>query len=88
VSPADKWRDEFSESGFPPKAFSGFGYYDLRNAVWVFAPHWFVAIVFAALAFTLRPKPQLKFSLADLLVLMTFSAALIAGVAGLSRLGS
>jgi hypothetical protein len=54
----------------------------------VYAPHWFVALVFALLAFALKPKPRLKFSLADLLVLMTFSAVLIAGVAGLSRLGS
>jgi hypothetical protein len=54
----------------------------------VYAPLWFVALVFALLAFALKPKPRLKFSLADLLVLMTYSAVLIAGVAGLSRLAS
>jgi len=54
----------------------------------VTVPHWFVALVFALLAFALKPKPRLKFSLADLLILMTFSTVLIAGVAGLTRLAS
>jgi hypothetical protein len=39
-------------------------------------------------AFALKPQPRLKFSLADLLVLMTFAAVLVAGVAGVSRLTS
>jgi hypothetical protein len=86
--PAGKWRDKFRESGFPPKEFGGFGYYELLNAVWVFIPLWFVALVFAALALALKPKPRLRFSLSDLLVLMTFSAVLIAGAAGLTRFAS
>jgi hypothetical protein len=45
-------------------------------------PHWFVALVLPLLPVALKPNPRLKFSLADLLVLMTFSAVLIAGVAG------
>jgi hypothetical protein len=54
----------------------------------VAAPYWFLFLVFATLAFALKPKPRLKISLADLLLLMTFFAVLIAGVAGLSRLAS
>jgi len=59
-----------------------------RHPLRIYVPHWFVALVVALLAFALKPKPRLKFSLADLLVLMTFSAMLIAGVAGMSRLAS
>jgi hypothetical protein len=79
VSPANKieWPGAF---GFLSPA--------LTSDSSVYLPHWFVALVFALLAFALKPKPRLKFSLADLLVLMTFSAALIAGVARLSRLAS
>jgi hypothetical protein len=56
---------------------------------WVyFVPHWFIALVFALLAFALKPKPRLRFSLSDLLVLMTLSAVMVAGVAGLTRLAS
>jgi hypothetical protein len=66
----------------------GWGFHNIRLIWNVYAPHWFVALVFAALAFALKPKPRLKFSLADLMVLMTFAAVLLAGVAGLSRLAS
>jgi hypothetical protein len=59
-----------------------------RGGMSLAAPNWFVALVLASLAFALKPKPRLKFSLADLLILMTFSAVMIAGVAGLSRLAS
>jgi hypothetical protein len=66
----------------------GWGW-DSNNVITItFAPHWFVALVFAALAFALKPKPRLRFSLSDLLVLTTFAAVLVAGVAGLSRLAS
>lgn len=64
------------------------GYRSMGSAWVIFAPHWFVALVFAAIAFALKSKPRLRFSLADLLVLMTFSTVLIAGVAGLTRLAS
>jgi hypothetical protein len=60
----------------------GWSFRDDSRGWTIYVPHWLVA-----LAFALKPKPRLKFSLADLLVLMTFSAVLIAGVAGLSRLG-
>jgi hypothetical protein len=70
-----------------PNAY-GFGSHRTTRYSELFAPHWFVALVFALLAFALKPKPRLKFSLADLLVVMTFSAVLIAGVAGLTRLAS
>jgi hypothetical protein len=62
------------------------GYRTIGSAWVLFAPHWFVAIVFAALAFVLKPKPRLRFSLSDLLILMTFAAVLVAGVASLSGL--
>jgi hypothetical protein len=58
------------------------------GGMYLAAPNWVFALTIGALAFALKPKPRLKFSLADLLVLMTFSAVLLAGVAGLSRLGS
>jgi hypothetical protein len=51
-------------------------------------PHWFIALVVVALAFALKPKPRLRFSLSDLLVLMTFAAVLVAGVAALTRLAA
>jgi hypothetical protein len=51
-------------------------------------PHWIPIAITTIFAIALKPKPRLKFSLADLLVLMTFPAVLIAGVAGLSRLAS
>jgi hypothetical protein len=66
----------------------GFAYYEDGLVTALIPPHWFVALFLAALAFALKPKPRLKFSLADLLILMTFSAVLIAGVAGLTRLAS
>jgi hypothetical protein len=74
-------------SSDPPSVLA-FSYRLVGDMRLVVAPHWFVALVLATLAFALKPKPRLKFSLADLLVLMTFSAALIAGVAGLTRLAS
>jgi hypothetical protein len=70
------------------QGLSGFDFRRDPHATTVYAPHWFFALAFALLSFALKPKPRLKFSLADLLVLMTFSAVLIAGVAGLSRLAS
>jgi hypothetical protein len=60
----------------------------LGKQLFVAVPHWFIALAFAALAFALKPKPRLRFSLADILVLMTLSAMLIAGVAELTRLAS
>jgi hypothetical protein len=51
-------------------------------------PYFLIALALVIPALALKPKPRLKFSLADLLVLMTFSAVLIAGVAGLTRLAS
>lgn len=82
------WRPEFYDSTVRPIQKFGFGYYRDPTVIWVYWPHWFVVLCSAALAFALKPKPRLRFSLADLLVLMTLSAVMIAGVAGLTRLAS
>lgn len=63
----------------------GFGSQSLGNNFSVAIPHGFAAVVTAALAFAIKPKPRLRFSLSDLLLLITASAALLAGVAGLDR---
>jgi hypothetical protein len=60
----------------------------MGSLVGVFAPHWFVALVVAALALSFKPKPRLRFRISDILLLMTFAAVLIAGVAALGRLAA
>lgn len=69
-------RDGFRAKTFPNGSFQGS------------MPDWFAFSIFVGIAFALKPKPRLRFSLSDLLVLMTFSAMLLAGVAGLTRLTS
>jgi hypothetical protein len=64
----------------------GFYFHSRSAGVTIHAAHWLIALVFAALAFALKPKPRLRFRLSDLLVLKTFAAVLVAGVASLTRL--
>jgi hypothetical protein len=66
----------------------GLGYQSRPTFYQLTVPHWFVALILIMLAIALKPKPRLRFNLSDLLVLMTLSAVLNAGVAGLTRLAS
>ena len=53
----------------------------------VIIPHWFVVIVAGALGVALKPKPRLRFSIADLLVAMTLVAVVVATLAAIPKGG-
>jgi hypothetical protein len=65
-----------------------FRYHEVEGVSQLQLPHWFVALVCSLFAFALKPTPRLRFSLADFLILMTMSALLLAGAAGLPRLAA
>jgi hypothetical protein len=67
--------------------FLGFGWgtafpSDETRAV---APHWFFALVAAALALALKPKPRLRLSLRELLAIITIAAVVLTAVCSLQR---
>ena len=52
-----------------------------------FVPHWFLVLLTASQALLLKPKPRLKFSLRELVVLTTVAAIMCGGVAVLASAG-
>lgn len=51
-------------------------------------PHWFLILLTGGFAILLKPKPRLRFSLRELLLLTTITAVVLGAVAGLGRIGN
>lgn len=52
----------------------GFGWGERAERTRVVAPHWFVALMAIAIAFAVKPKPRWRFSVGELLAIMTATA--------------
>jgi hypothetical protein len=69
-----------------PEAF-GFGWGETRSGnTRGIAPHWFFVLVAGALALAFKPKPRRRFSLGEVLGVMTVAAIAIAAITSLLRI--
>ena len=87
--PTDEWQsvvDKAGGLGIKGREPFGFGWGGMRpDETRAVAPHWFFVLVTGASSLALKPKPRLRFSLQDLLILTTLAAVVLGAVCSLHR---
>ncbi|MCA9229452.1 MAG: hypothetical protein KDA57_02275 [Planctomycetales bacterium] len=76
-----KMKGQFSHL---PNMF-GFHVTHLNNGWAMSVPHWFLVLLTGATAITFKPKPRLKFSLREIMLLTTITAGVVGAVTILFR---
>jgi len=88
-TPTERWQALLGRYGGRqpqrPKLFAFKWGENGAESIRVVAPDWFFAIGFGALAFAFRPKPRLKMSLRELLIITTFTVVMLGALESLHR---
>ena len=88
-TPTGRWQAKLDEyGGGPPPGpeLFGFGWGGIGpDTIRAVVPDWFLAIGFGALSLAFRPKPRLKISLRELLIITTFTVLMLGALESLHR---
>jgi len=85
ITPAEPYLEQFRSVNLTP-SYHRFRVRSSPGLFGVTAPHWFLVVVTGMLAVLSKPKPRLKFSLRELLTVLTLVAVVLGAVEAASKL--